>query len=138
MKNLIVLYVFKGSLGAFFLYIVKDGTFNLDWLPYLANEVLKENWISLVRGLGLHEEQIKRIQSDNKGESYEQCYMMLREWCNAGGTFKKLADALKGLGCTTILETYCLKGSSPSTKEDLQPGELSIYFFVNSHRLENN
>ena len=138
MKNLIVLYVVKGSLGVFFLYIVKDGTFDLDWLPYLANDVLEENWKFLGRRLGLHDRQINRIQSDNEGELYEQCYMMLREWRNTGGTFQNLADALHELGCTTILETYCLKGSSPSTKEDLEPGELSIHFFVNSHRLENN
>lgn len=138
MKNLILLYVFKGSLGAFFLYIVKDGIFDLNWLPYLANDVLEDNWKFLVRDLGLHDGEINRIQSDNSGELYEQCYMMLREWRNTGGTFKNLADALQGLGWTTILETYCLKRSSPSTKEDLQPGELWIYFFVNSHRLEIN
>lgn len=129
MKNLIVLYVVKGSLGVFFLYIVKDGTFDLDWLPYLANDVLEENWKFLGRRLGLHDRQINRIQSDNEGELYEQCYMMLREWRNTGGTFKNLADALHEVGCTTILETYCLKGSSPSTKEDLEPGEFIHTFF---------
>ena len=71
MKNLIVLNVVKGSLGVFFLYIVKDGTFDLDWLPYLAYDVLEENWKFLGRQLGLHDRQINQIQSDNEGELYE-------------------------------------------------------------------
>ena len=118
----------KGHQAHFFLYVVKDGTFDLHLLPYLANDVLEENWKSLARELGLDDRQINPIQLDNEGESYEQCYLMLREWRNTGGAFKKLADALQRLGCTTIRETYCLKRSSPSTKKDLKPGELSIYF----------
>lgn len=108
-------------------------------LPYLAFDVLEDGkWITLARELGLGDNQTYPIQSDNKGELYEQCYRMLSEWRTAGGTFKDLAEALQRLDWLSIRQSYCLRGHSPSTKNDLQPGELSIYFFVNYHRRENN
>ena len=129
----------KGHEAHFFLYIVKDGKFDLDLLPYLAFDVLEDGkWITLARELGLGDNQTYPIQSDNKGELYEQCYRILSEWRNAGGTFKDLAEALQRLDWLSIRQSYCLRGHSPSTKNDLQPGELSIYFFVNYHRRENN